>query len=275
MDKVANIFVSDSHTNSTVGLMPPSVNLDDGGTYRASKSQRWMWRSWLDFNDWAKDLTKGYRRIVHVVGDAGELDTKRRSWQIVTSNPTTVLDMMYRTYEPILDWVDGAMIYRGTPAHVGKSSFLEEKFAEDLDIAIKDDERDTFSWWHARFTSAGVRFDVAHHARMGGLPWTERNAANKLAAVTMYRYLEMGQPPPNVIIRADQHRWADSGGNFDDVFAVYLPCWSLKTEFVYRIGQENSVPRIGGAVFLCEDGEYTWRKRIYQPRMTNLWRQKI
>jgi hypothetical protein len=24
-------------------------NLDDGGTYRSSKGQRWLWRCWLSF----------------------------------------------------------------------------------------------------------------------------------------------------------------------------------------------------------------------------------
>jgi len=42
-DTVIVAVVADTHPNSTVGLCPPEVELDDGGTYHASKAQRWLW----------------------------------------------------------------------------------------------------------------------------------------------------------------------------------------------------------------------------------------
>jgi hypothetical protein len=39
-DKITVVAVSDLHINFTGGLCPPSVPLDDGGTYLPSKPQR-------------------------------------------------------------------------------------------------------------------------------------------------------------------------------------------------------------------------------------------
>ena len=62
-------IAGDLHVNSTVAVCPPVVMLDDGGEYRASKPQRWLWREWVKFwgavrrrrinGVWA--MTDGYR----------------------------------------------------------------------------------------------------------------------------------------------------------------------------------------------------------------------
>ena len=41
--------VSDIHAGSAVALAPPTVPLDDGGIYRASKAQCWLWDNWQDY----------------------------------------------------------------------------------------------------------------------------------------------------------------------------------------------------------------------------------
>jgi hypothetical protein len=43
-----------------------------------------------DFTSWAKDMSEGYRRTVDLNGDMGELDTKRRSNQLITPNKATI-----------------------------------------------------------------------------------------------------------------------------------------------------------------------------------------
>ena len=262
-EKSAVISIGDLHINSKVALSPPSIQLDEGGSYRASRGQRWLWDCWLDFRDKVKDDTEGYRRIVVFNGDMGELDTKRRSSQLITPNKATILDMVLTTIEPIISIADAVYVIRGTQAHTGKSAWLEETIAADLDNAVHDGGA---SWWHVRAVASGVRFDIAHHASMGGLPWTEKNAANKIAAIIVNRYMvDMEQRPPHVTLRSHNHRCNDSFDNFK-TRAICLPCWSLMTEFGYRIGRENSIADIGGAVTFCEDGEYKVEKYPYSPR---------
>ena len=267
-DITSVIGVGDLHTNATISLAPPSIQLDDGGTYRSSRPQRWLWECWLDF--WQQAGKLPGRRVGVFNGDLGELDTKRRSNQIITANKATIQRMAITVLEPALDVLDAVYVLRGTLAHSGKSSWLEEALANDITINIPSPT--AASWWHLRAMASGVRFDISHHASMGSLPWSERYAALKVATITRMRYFEMGQRPPNVIIRSHNHRYADSGNNYDDTYAFCLPCWSLLTEYAYRIGKENSIPDIGGMTFICDDGKFTNKKYIYKPtELRRIW----
>jgi len=265
----AVIAVGDLHVNSTAALSPPIVNLDDGGTFRASRPQRAMWESWLDFWTEAGRLQADHK-VGILNGDLGELDTKRRSNQLITTNKATIMHMLLDVLEPALDVLDAVYVIRGTMAHTGKSGWLEEAIANDITINVPSPT--AVSWWHLRAMASGVRFDISHHASMGSLPWSERYAALKVATITRMRYFEMGQRPPNVIIRSHNHRYADSGNNYDDTYAFCLPCWSLLTEYAYRIGKENSIPDIGGMTFICDDGKFTNKKYIYKPtELRRIW----
>ena len=272
--KTAVIGVSDMHINSTVALCPPLINLDDGGTYRASRTQRAIGEAWLDFWQEMSKL-KVDRYIVIIAGDIGELDTKRRSTQLITINKANVLEMIIDTLEPMLELADQVIVIRGTKAHTGSSAWLEEAIANDLDTAYHDNG--AASWWQFQGVIDGVRFDVSHHAPMGRLPWTEKNAAIKIATVALWRYfIEMRQKPPHLIWRAHNHWVASSGDNFEDTLALCMRCWSSKTEFVYRIGQENSVPHIGGIYAICENGSYHYDKIIYKPlKARRVWSIKL
>jgi hypothetical protein len=260
---VSNIFASDLHVNSTVALFPPRVTLDDGGSRDPSPYQRDLWGWWKEFCQDAARLPG--RRILHLVGDIGELDTKKRSVQLVTLNKADTIKLVLTVLEPILSVVDGVMVYRGTPAHTGKSAWLEETIASDLDHAIRPSEG-AASWWHARPVSAGVRLDVSHHAGMGKKPWAKRGAAVAKAGEMTWEYMvDMQQPPPHVAIRAHNHTFADSGDNYP-VRLFYLGAWTFGTEYMYRGGWENATAEIGGYFITCQDGKYTHQRMQYRKR---------
>jgi hypothetical protein len=273
-NKKAVIVVSDLHINSTVALSKPTVNLDDGGTYRASRIQRELWDSWLDYVEKAKNLTKGYQRIVVFNGDVGELDTKRRSYQLTTINKATIIRAAIDTTEPLLEIADEILVIRGTPAHSGKGSWLEETIANDLDHVITPLDGSASSHYHARIVIAGVRFDFAHHGRMGNVRQTYKNAANRLTGDTIDKYRDNEWAIPNVIVRSHVHRRADSGRNYP-ALGLFTPSWQMITEFGYRIGAENDLSDIGGDVFLCDGGEYTWHDFRYKPKASRVWALKI
>ena len=44
--------VGDLHCGGTTALAPERIQLDDGGEYRASKAQRWIWQCWEAY--WAR-----------------------------------------------------------------------------------------------------------------------------------------------------------------------------------------------------------------------------
>ena len=180
--------------------------------------------------------------------------------------------MVTETIEPLIDWTNSLYVIRGTAAHTGKSAWLEEAVGNDLGAI--NSTKDVFSHYHLRFMADRVPMDIAHHANMPALPWTEKNAANKVAALAIWRYLvDLKAQPPALMFRSHNHRWSDSGDNYE-TRAICLPSWSLMTEFAYRIGAENSQSHIGGAVVLCDGDKNEVYKFRYAPRKGNVWAMK-
>jgi hypothetical protein len=269
------IAASDLHINSTVALCKPLVQLDDGGSFHPSRAQRWLWGGWLEFCQ--HSASQPGRRIAVLNGDIGELDTQRRSLQLISTNKDTIIRLVIDTLEPLLSVVDAVYVVRGTAAHSGKSAWLEEHIANDLDHAVKAAPAKTeppFSHWHIRATCDGVRLDIAHHAHMGGAPWTRLNGAQNLASKMIFQYARMGQPAPHVAIRSHMHQWADSY-DAQATRVIMLPAWSLKTEYIYRIGEENTVSDIGGLFAVCEDGHYKIEKFRHEAPRRNVWATKM
>jgi hypothetical protein len=256
------IVSSDHHINSTVALCPPTVNLDDGGTYHASPGQRWLWESWQDAWKRCAELARGVDRVIAVLnGDIGELDTKRRSNQLVTPNKAMVLRMAGDVFEPLLDVAKDVYVVRGTAAHEGKSSWLEEAFAQDIDGIIPDKAHKTNSWWHVRGQVNGLKVDIAHHAPMGATPWGKFTAPANLWAKTQWFYqVDMQAAPPDLVIRSHNHKCVTG----DPVY--FTPCWSLITEHGYRIGRENDKPDIGLLAFVINGKDYKCHKMLYSPK---------
>jgi hypothetical protein len=200
----------------------------------------------------------------------------RRSIQLVTLNKATIQRMVIDTLQPLLDHFDKFLILRGTAAHVGKSAWLEEAIAKDLgNLTIKQD-KDIYSWWHYRARCEEVKIDISHHANMGSTPWSKRNAANVLAAKMMWWYqVEMNEKAPDLVLRSHNHTRASSGDNYP-CFVDYLPAWTTKTEFAYRIGMEEVISDIGGMVYICEDGKFERRKYLFPPREARrVWNIKL
>jgi hypothetical protein len=264
-------LAGDMHINSTVALCAPRVELDDGGTYHASRQQRALWESWQDF--WGHDYPG--RKIAVLNGDIGELDTKRRSTQLVAQNKATITKLLLTTLEPAYNAVEKLIFMRGTMAHTGKAGWIEEALADDCDAAVRQSDS-IASWYHFRGEIGGIKTDIAHHTSMGRMPWTAPNAANRIAALAMYHYgVTMGEHPPDLLVRSHNHRYADSGDNYP-VWAVCLPCWQLITEYGYRIGGELSLPDIGGVIVTVRDGAIVKKdKLIYKPKASKAWVLKI
>lgn len=262
-EKVRVAVVSDLHVNSTIGLCPPVVQLDDGGTYFPSKFQRALWDSW---NSYCSDVNSTKSKLYVVVdGDLTDIDPHNRSTQNISRNPSTVIDMAQSVLHPLVKNADKVFIIRGTEAHTGNSGWTEEQVAKDLDnVVYYDKDKDIASFYYLRAIIAGVKFDITHHISMGTLPWTEKNAANKLSAILQFQYMEHEERIPDVAIRAHMHRLSDSGMNYK-IHSFTLPAWCVTSSYLHRVGQGNYKSHIGGLIFDCEKGKYDVTAKMYEP----------
>jgi hypothetical protein len=253
------------HVNSTVALAAPGIGHD------RTTEQAWLWRNWLDF--WQRASKQPGRRIALLNGDLAELDTKRRSVQIFSQDKASIMDQVERALAPMLDAVDAVIVVRGTPAHEGRGCWIEEHMAGDIDITIP--ARDAKSHYHLRTKIDGVRFDIAHHARIGSAPWNRNSAANLLASKAMWYYtVSMHRKPPQVVIRSHNHKRAhgecEDGGERVEVFSI--GGWTLATEYSYRAGFENDLADIGGMFVRCNAGAYEI-EHVYYPYREATWQE--
>jgi len=273
----ALILTGDHHTNSTVGLCPARVTLDDGGTYSPNKTQRWMWAFWNECWKEAALFTKSAESVTWIInGDMVDKDHKHRSYQYITGNPATIANMTIDTLAPGLEVADQVLVIRGTEAHVGTNGDMEEMVADDIDTTIRNKETGTASWYHYRGVFDGLRIDVSHHTSMGTLPWTSANAANKLAADAFMNYSLLGQKPPGLLVRSHVHKHADSHDNYP-VRAVVLPAWQTMTSYGAKLNP-NRISDIGMIIFLIDNGSIVKERKLIEKlsqTVKNVWTNQL
>lgn len=259
------VVCSDLHANSTVAVCPERIQLDDGGEYIPSKAQRWLQTCWADA--WQRvDQLRGRGRkrrpmVVVMNGDIFDGTDHHNTFQTISRNPATMLSIGIDLLEPVRRQAGRFFVVRGTESHVGGSGAWEEAIARDLD-AEADELVGTRSWWHLPLELDGVRFDIAHHTSMGGLPWTMHAAAPRLAARILAEYAETDRPPPHLVVRSHVHRYGDSG-TATKIRAVITPAWQLATGYVNRISP-GALASIGMVAFTVDAGAYDLHKLVYR-----------
>ena len=270
-DPIVVAVFSDIHAGSTIGLCPPRVNLDDGGYYKHSPAQSWLWANWKHFCKRAIDTADAWKAKLIVVsnGDLTE-GTHHGSTQLIGGgNKTTQMKLAYDCIRPLVEYAEKVFIVRGTPTHVGPSASLEEKIADDLTNVVRQSEG-VASWWHLPLDVNGTVFDFAHHGKLGMLPWTKANGAHNLAGQVIITHADRGDKIPNIIVRSHLHQYTDTYKNYDSTRLMATPGWQLATAFIHRIAP-GSVADTGGFIFTCfpggdvQDEVLRWRPDAVKP----------
>ena len=243
---------SDLHAGSTLGLCPHTVQRGEGGSYKSSTAQRWLWRCWKDYAGQVQATAKrhgvGYTAILN--GDIIE-GNHHKTLAVVSSNETVQMRVTETVLAPLLEEAERVYFIRGTPAHVGQSARLEEKIADNWDHVVKDGDNATR--WHLRLDANGTLFDIAHHGKIGRLPWTRANGAHALAVQTILQAVQSGQKIPDVILRAHFHQYVDTYNNVPPTRLIAMPAWQLVTGYVQRFAP-GVLADIGGLIFTCWPG---------------------
>lgn len=248
--------VGDIHSCTMSGLMPPVVKLDDGSRRLHNDDQAWSWESWLDYWQIIYNEKVERKQPVVVIFNAEIADINKHSpAEQVVHDEATAIDIAIETITPALDVGDIFFVTRGTEAHSGKLSSLDEIVAQRIG-AQKNRARGTWSWYNLFLEVAGVTFDVGHHPGHGHMrPWTRGGGANRLAMSIVNAYHDAGETPPQITLRGHNHKYEDSGRNFSTL-AVINHSWKTSDSFGYRIGAGRHTLPIGGQVFYCKNGRY-------------------
>lgn len=267
---------SDHHCGSTVAIAPPRIGLDDGGEYLASRAQQWLWESWLAFNTRVAAVRDEHDALLYTVFNGDFVDGNHHATtQILSGNPAVQAAVVDAVIRPVLELKPDRMwILRGTDAHVGQSGNAEERIAsglwKDKRPVVRDEARDTASHWHVKLDVQGVRFDFAHHGRVGTRPWTKPNVTANLAAEIFYDHAASGQPHPHLAIRSHMHQWVDTHDQHP-TRVIQTAAWQLATSFIHRIAP-GKLADVGGVICVVRNGELSVEKVKFTPDPTPTWR---
>lgn len=266
------ILTADQHCGSTAGLCAPIVEIQSNtpetgpSDYHANRGQRWLFECWEDFLSRVEKAGKTVDKVIMIFdGDTVELDCKNRTYELITRNKATVMGLAVTMLEPLVKMSDYSVFLRGTPAHVGKSSWSEEEIAKDLKGEPCPRSK-TYSWATLKANIGGIQFDVKHkRPAPGRKPWTKYNALNDLAAQMCLR-----QYRPHLVIGAHYHWLGDSDDNYP-VRVIYLPGWKLPGEYELNFEDDPLATRIGGVLVYIDGGKYEVEKVSYIPKEAKLW----
>ena len=276
----------DLHCGSTVGLCPPEgLELDDGGIYNPSEAQEWLWQCWESAWKKAKSVIGRDKFTLVVNGDMIDGDHHRTA-QIASPLTGIHARCAIESMRVPLDLKPSAIhVVRGTPAHVGRSGDVEEgiarAFKNQLYPVVKDPDTGSFSSYRRRIDVEGVRFDIAHHGRMGQRAHT-RGSYSRLygfdiwaeQALDLFKALRNTdnleeiwgrKRPADIAVRSHNHKFQDSGYDHRGITRVLsIPAFQLATEYVHRIAAE-SLADIGICLFICNKGEVEVQPILFSP----------
>jgi len=264
-------ITSDLHFNCTVALSTPVVERDRAGTYHHSPTQAWLWASWLDYWDRVEKLKRKHRaKVVSVFnGDLVDMNTHSH-YELISLNEDDVISGAIQTMEPGLDISDYHFVVRGTEAHTGGCSWVEEQLAKWTG-AEPDEDTGTFSWYWLTMKLNGLGLGFAHQPCTNTIRrWTQGNAANRQAATLVHEFFGE-EDHPDLAFFGHFHHNEDSYDNYP-IRVIYLKSWVAHTSYDERT-RSWELPKIGGVILMIDDdGDYDIEKITYKPKRRAPWR---
>ena len=260
------VIVGDAHSNSTIGLCPRGIKLEEGRTHPPNETQKWLWDCWLDFCDCVPD-----NAISFFNGDWVDGDMKGRTHQVISRNPADMIDIAITNALPLVEKSDHVFFTRGTRSHVGKSAWLETQVAKDFDNTVMN-EYDKPVWGRFYGKFEGVVFDIKHFGSLGYRPWTLPNSLNAKAVEIELNAATSGEQLPHLVIRNHRHRHGDTFDNYR-VRVIANMAWQGMTEYANDITE--TPPDIGGLIVNCDGGKYEVIKKKYPVTPRKLWTMPV
>lgn len=264
--------ISDTHTNSTVGLLDPDgMSLDDGGRRRPNPIQSHLYERFSKYLDTLRGATRKGDKVYGIhLADAVDNIAQAKTTQLISRNEADIVRGGYDTLRPWVDLCrDGVFMIRGTPAHVGQSGYLEEILADRIGTLRWPKDSSTASLPYLEATFGGVFIHAAHHATLGRLPWTRLNSLGNQSYKLVNAYAKKHQPPPTIALRGHCHRTADSHDAYPVRFII-APCWQMQTEYGNKLSP-GELPEIGGIIITIDGGQVDVNTIIYPPDPEAAW----
>lgn len=265
MDKLETVVagISDTHGGGTTALLPPNFTTSEGQPIEANRFQAYLWECYVDYCTQVKAFKRQGANIYGVhVGDVLE-NNHHNTVQIVSANPEDHIGIGVEILDRFIPLCDAFAAIRGTPAHAGAVSSLEEQVIREFrSYNIDKPEGKGFTHKILRREVSGVRLNVAHHINGGSTPQARNNSITGAVVKHIYRCGEFNEPHAHYLMRGHKHQHGDTGFAYP-TRGIVLPAWQWPTEYVYKFDPE-SAPSIGAVfVLIYANGRHEYKPVIY------------
>ena len=244
--KTITAIIGDLHIGGNTAIAPPTYTVHhlhpkESQTLKQNELQAWLWRNWLDYWDYVRELAGGRRRkhrlVILCLGDVLE-GVHHNSTQLMQEIPDQT-NLAKEILQPIRDMADAFYGIQGTGTHAGLNGSEEKEVYQAIDATDYGQQ--------LTLEIDGIVHDLAHHP--GGASakqWTSRAAS--IAAEVALDYAQVGMKPPDYVWRGHNHVIDDSGLRLPNIRTIFTPSWQLKTEFGYKVSSNKIRSDIGGFV---------------------------
>ena len=268
MAAIRGVALADLHVGSRVGLANPKETpaSDAGAPVRAGL-----------FRCWEESVSGPHAKpdVLLVVGDCVEGGNRKQSG--IGTWTTDLLEQADHAVELLRMWhADRIFMIRGSGYHVEANNSglqIEEYIARQLGAEeypnqehLKPARRDRSGWsWYLRL--AGVNMHISHKISVSKVfhyqsTPTARQLLNARLNNGLRRVLSKDEDSKlRVVIRAHAHYYNTVGYSGSDGYV--LPCWKALDEWMLAGGPIEISPDIGYLGFHCEDGVWSYDKRLF------------
>ena len=230
--------MSDTHCGSSVGLLPPGLQLGDPAReFNLNRAQEWIWERWQLFV--GKAIAAPFDLVLN--GDLIE-GMHHRTTQVVDPDPGVHVAIAEHAIAPLAERAGRVWVVRGTEAHVGPSS--ECGLAVALG-AIPDPFSRLPAWDVLNLAYCGVPCMFFHHMPTSVRKWTESTALGTMLAQAQVAAIRARITAPRVVGMAHRHSY----GLYEDgaALAFATPSWQLKTRYGQKVAPASEC-QIGAMV---------------------------
>lgn len=267
---IADIVIGDMHIGHKTAILYP-YGLED---HKPNKAQRWLYRVWEgEFLPTVRELIKDTDYVHGLLGgDMGDIDFKKRSEQFWTKDINLISDNANTLLDPLIEMCDTVHVLKGTVAHTGHNSQVDEAIARNFDNVEKRDDNN-YAWYILDYYLPDRSLVNAQHYGKKRSKWGEENLITMLRNEIALEKLNNGRPVPSVAYRFHFH-WSGITARNKKPIVVQVPGWQLPYDYVAQIDPVGRVPIVGGFVTLHQGGKvvnmyplnYTYKERIWTPK---------
>lgn len=211
-------IVSDTHSGSTVALMPPVVKLASQIEVNASPLQSWFWDCWLNATQWLTDVAAGDPFGLIHNGDVIE-GNHHRTDEIISPAVSDHITCAEEVLRPLVSKAAKTWVTEGTECHVGDTEAgIGKALRAELNPETK---RHVFK--RLTLDICGVRLVARHHVTTTSRPWLESNGLGMELASEQLNAVRNGEVMPRILCVAHRH----VGGHIQtgEGLCIATPAW--------------------------------------------------